>query len=162
MPRGGFRVKRTAFWSVSRALARVRDCRAGWRRPSALTQLEDKLHAEFAVADWPLADLAARFGAQVDAFEGLPANADATLDFATSPPASARWPSTLSMGEGHMPFAGGLDVQGLDVTATYLANDDTMRVDVTGDKVGPASGQASLTLKNILQGQSAHEFELIE
>jgi hypothetical protein len=121
--------------------------------------LEEKLHAEFAVADWPLADLAARFGAQVDAFKGLPANADATLDFARATGVN-EIAFHSNMGEGHMPFAGGLDVQGLDVTATYLANDDTMRVDVTGDKVGPASGQASLTLKNILQGQSAHEFEL--
>jgi len=121
--------------------------------------MEEKLHAEFAVADWPLADLAARFGAQVDAFEGLPANVDVTLDFARATGIS-EIAFHSNMGEGHMPFAGGLDVQGLDVTATYLANDDTMRVDVTGDKVGPASGQASLTLKNILEGQAAHEFEL--
>ena len=121
--------------------------------------LEDRLHAEIAVADWPLADLAARFGAEVDAFEGLPASADATLDFSRAT-GIGEIAFHSEMGEGHVPFGGGIDVQGLDVTATYLANDDTMRIDVSGDKVGPASGQASLTLKNILQGQAAHEFEL--
>jgi len=120
---------------------------------------EDRLHAEIAVADWPLADLASRFGAEVDAFEGLPASADATLDFATSTGIS-EVAFHSEMGEGRAPFAGGVDVKGLDITATYLANDDTMRIDVTGDKVGPASGEAILTLKNILEGQAAHEFEL--
>ncbi|MBD3770069.1 MAG: AsmA-like C-terminal domain-containing protein [Rhodobacterales bacterium] len=120
---------------------------------------EDRLHAEFAVADWPLADLAARFGAEVDAFEGLPASADVTLDFARATGIS-EIAFHSNMGEGRVPFAGGLDVEGLDVTATYLANDDTMRIDLTGEKVGPASGQASMTLKNVLQGQMAHEFEL--
>nr|WP_321510498.1 AsmA-like C-terminal domain-containing protein [uncultured Hyphomonas sp.] len=121
--------------------------------------VEDRLHAEIAVADWPLADLASRFGAEVDAFEGLPASADATLDFATST-GIGEVAFHSEMGEGRVPFAGGVDVKGLDVTATYLANDDTMRIDVTGDKVGPASGEAILTLKNILEGQAAHEFEL--
>ncbi|WP_375210106.1 YhdP family protein [Hyphomonas jannaschiana] len=121
--------------------------------------LDDRLHAEIAVADWPLADLASRFGAEVDAFEGLPASADATLDFSTGTGIS-EIAFHSEMGEGRVPFAGGVDVKGLDVTATYLANDDTMRIDVTGDKVGPASGEAILTLKNILEGQAAHEFEL--
>ena len=121
--------------------------------------VDDRLHAEIAVADWPLADLASRFGAEVDAFEGLPASADATLDFATST-GIGEVAFHSEMGEGRVPFAGGVDVKGLDVTATYLANDDTMRIDVTGDKVGPASGEAILTLKNILEGQAAHEFEL--
>nr|WP_321440826.1 AsmA-like C-terminal domain-containing protein [uncultured Hyphomonas sp.] len=120
---------------------------------------EDRLHAEIAVADWPLADLAARFGAEVDAFEGLPASADATLDFATST-GIGEVAFHSEMGEGRVPFAGGVDVKGLDITATYLANDDTMQIDITGDKVGPASGEAILTLKNILEGQAAHEFEL--
>ena len=120
---------------------------------------EDRLHAEIAVADWPLADLASRFGAEVDAFEGLPASADATLDFATAT-GIGEVAFHSEMGEGRVPFAGGVDVKGLDVTATYLAKDDTMRIDVTGDKVGPASGEAILTLKNILEGQAAHEFEL--
>jgi len=120
---------------------------------------EGRLHAEFAVADWPLADLAARFGAEVDAFAGLPADADVSLDY-TRATGVDQIAFHSNMGQGHVPFAGGLDVEGLDVTATYLANDDTLRLDLTGQKVGPASGQATLTLKNILQGEAAHEIEL--
>jgi len=120
---------------------------------------DDRLHAEFAVANWPLADLAARFGAPVDAFEGLPTEADVSADYSRQSGVD-QIAFHAGMGEGRVPFAGGLDVQGLDVTATYLAQDDSLRIDATGDKVGPASGSASLTLRNILQGEQSHSFEL--
>ena len=123
-------------------------------------RVEDSLHAEFAVADWPLADLATRFGTSVDAFGGLPTDADATLDFGRQSGVE-QIAFHAGMGEGHVPFGGGLDVEGLDMTATYLAHDDTMRLDVTADRVGPASGKATLTLSNILQGEERHDFEFV-
>ena len=122
-------------------------------------RMEDSLHAEFAVADWPLADLAARFGAPADAFAGLPTDADVSVDYGRQT-GVRQIAFHTRMGEGRVPFGGGLDVEGLDVTATYLAGTDALRLDVTGDRVGPASGKATLTLKNILHGEQSHDFEL--
>ena len=121
---------------------------------------EDSLHGEFAVANWPLADLAARFGAPEEAFIGLPSDGDVSVDYSRQSGVE-QIAFHAASGEGRVPFAGGLDVESLDVTATYLAKDDTLRVDATAGKLGPASGAATLTLKNILQGQEAHEFELV-
>lgn len=145
-------------------LATVAGSGAGAGLPGGLAatfrsyRLEDRLHSEFAVADWPLADLAARFGAPVDAFAGLPADADISIDYGRKTGVD-QIAVHADTGKGRVPFAGGLDVEGLDVTATYLASDDTLRIDTTGDRVGPASGTASLTLKNILMGEQAHDFE---
>ena len=121
---------------------------------------EDRLHAEFAVASWPLADLAARFGAPPDAFAGLPADADVAIDLGGQTGVE-QIVFHADTGEGRVPYAGGLDVEALGITATYMAGDDTLHIEATGDRVGPASGAVALTLRNILQDGPVHEFELV-
>lgn len=123
-------------------------------------RLEDRLHAEFAVAAWPLADLAARFGAAADAFTGLPADADVSVDLGRQTGVE-QIAFHADTGEGRVPFAGGLDVKAVDLKATYLARDDALRIEATGEQVGPASGAFSLTLRDILKEGQAHTFELV-
>ncbi|MEZ5955145.1 MAG: AsmA-like C-terminal domain-containing protein [Hyphomonas sp.] len=120
---------------------------------------ESRLHAEFAVANWPLADLASRFGAKADAFAGLPADADVAIDLQKQSGIEQIVVHATS-GEGRAPFAGGIDVTNLDVTATYLAKDDDLRIDVTSDKAGPASGEATIILRDILDAPPEQSFEL--
>jgi len=121
---------------------------------------EDSLHAEFAVASWPLADLAERFGAKADDFAGLPADADVSVDMSRQD-GVRQIVFHANTGEGHVPFAGGLDVAALEVTSTYQAGDDTLRVEASGEKFGPASGTITLTLHDIFEGEGVHDFELV-
>jgi len=120
---------------------------------------ESSLHAEFAVANWPLADLADRFGAPADAFAGLPADADVSIDLQRDS-GVRQIVLHAKTGEGKLPYAGGIDVTDLDMTATYRAGSDDLRVDVSSARIGPASGDVTLVLRNILEKEPEQAFEL--
>ncbi|MCA8902766.1 MAG: hypothetical protein KDA53_16115 [Hyphomonas sp.] len=120
---------------------------------------EARLHAEFAVADWPLADLFARFGAPADAFSGLPADADIAMDFDRAAGID-RVIFHARSGEGTLPYGGGMDVTDLDATLTYLAREDDLVIDISSAKAGPAGGDARIALRDVLKGEAEQSFEL--
>ncbi len=123
------------------------------------TRADKRLHAEFAVADWPLADLARRLGMPSDEIDGLSASAEVAFDVSEDKGVDL---VTLHAqgGAGRVAFFGGLDVKDFDATLTYEAGTDKLRVDLDTAGLGPLSGKVSFSLDDILLGDAAHDFAL--
>jgi hypothetical protein len=119
-----------------------------------------RMSAEFAVADWPLADLASRFGVGGENLSGLPANV--SVEFDTSASAGVEEVSLKAqLAEGKLPFAGeAREVSDLDITLTYKAGEDQLDLVGTSTRAGPISGELALTLSNALKGTGPRPFQM--
>ncbi|KCZ55466.1 hypothetical protein HY29_12140 [Hyphomonas beringensis] len=124
------------------------------------SDLSQRMSAEFAVADWPLADLASRFGVGGENLTGLPA--DVSVEFDTSASAGVEQVALKAhLAEGKIPFGGeARDVSDLDVTLTYKAGEDQLDLVGTSTKAGPVSGELSLSLNDALKGTGPRPFQM--
>ncbi len=120
-----------------------------------------KLHANFAVADWPLADLAGRFKLATGKIEGLPADADLSFDVDRAGGIETVT-FNAAAGAGKLPFGTeGLPVKDLTLVATYAAASDALVIDAKTTDAGPMGGGFVMTLRNTLKAQGPRPFELV-
>lgn len=120
-----------------------------------------RLHAQFAVADWPLADLAQRFGVGDGRFEGLPSDVELSIDL-TRDEGVEHIVFSADSGAGKIPRGDGvMDVADLTLTATYAASTDVLTVEAQSSDAGPMAGAAMLTLKEALKGSGYRDFDFV-
>ncbi len=120
----------------------------------------EKLHANFAVADWPLADLAKRFKLAAGKIDGLPADVDLTINLVKS-----KGVETVTFvadaGAGKLPFgAAGLPVKDLKLNATYSATNDQLTVKASTTDAAVIDGGATIVLTNALKKDGLRGFTL--
>ena len=119
-----------------------------------------RMNASVAVAEWSLADLAARLGAESETLAGVPA--DITLEFDTSSLNGVEEIKLLATLEGgELPFGDdGLEVSDLDLEVAYLATEDELRIDWVSSKFGPVSGELNVTVSDALKSVGDRAFTL--
>lgn len=123
------------------------------------TDSNSRLHAQFAVADWPLADLAQRFGVGGGRFVGLPSDVELSVDLARDEGVE-QIVFSVESGAGTIPRGedGSLDVTDLSLVSTYTATTDILTIDVNSSDAGPMSGAAVITLNDALKGSGYRDF----
>ena len=118
------------------------------------------LKAEFAVAKWPLADLAIRFGMSSERFEGLPANVVVSFDVSKAAGVE-QIIIDVDAGAGRLPMgSNGLAVDDLKLKAAYAASTDTLSIDAQTSGAGPLKGNAILSLQDAMKGGGFRKFNL--
>ncbi len=125
------------------------------------TDSNSRLNAQFAVADWPLADLAQRFGVGEGRIVGLPSDVELSVDLSKEDGVE-KIVFTVDAGAGTLPRGeeGALDVADLSLISTYTATADVLTVDVRSSDAGPMSGAAVVTLNDALKGEGYRKFEV--
>ena len=120
-----------------------------------------QLKAEFAVAKWPLADLAIRFGMSSERFEGLPANVVVSFDVSNAAGVE-QIIIDVDAGTGRLPIgSNGLGVESLKLRAAYAASTDTLSIDASTAGAGPLKGNAVLTVQDAMKGEAFRKFSLV-
>ena len=124
------------------------------------TEMNARMQASIAVADWSLAELAARLGAEGDTLAGVPA--DITIEFDTSSANGVEEIKLLArLDEGELPFGDdGLEVADLDLEIAYLATADELKIDWASSKFGPAAGTIAATISDALKSTGDRAFTL--
>jgi hypothetical protein len=119
-----------------------------------------QLKAEFAVAKWPLADLAIRFGMSSERFEGLPANVVVSFDVSKAAGVE-QIIFDVDSGAGRLPMGSdGLAVEDLKLKAAYAASTDTLSIDARTNGAGPLKGSAVMTIQDAMKGDGFRTFSL--
>ncbi len=123
--------------------------------------VQQRMQAEFAAADWPLDSLLARLGLGQDALSGQPA--DINIFFDTSKAAGVeRMTLTAELSEGLVPNGEtGTEVTGLEASLSYAAQDDILELKADTTRTGPFGGDIRITLKNALKGTGPRPFEIV-
>jgi len=124
------------------------------------SDLGSRMQASLAVAQWSLADLAARLGTDSEFLSGVPA--DITVEFDTSSAAGVEKIVVKAiLAEGELPFGeSGMNVTDLDLEMTYAAMGDELLISGNSLRFGPFAGSADLTLQNALKGTGPRPFKL--
>ena len=134
---------------------------AGLAATLATSNLGQRLKAEFAVAQWPLADLAVRLGMSRERFEGLPANVVVSFDVSKTSGVEQILVE-VDAGQGRLPVgANGIHVENLGLRAAYTAATDALSIDVSSASAGPFKGQVVIDLQDAMQGREGHKFNLV-
>lgn len=124
------------------------------------SELGSRMEAALAVAQWSLADLAARLGTDSEFLSGVPA--DITVEFHTSSAVGVEEIIVeAQLDEGELPFGdNGMRVSDLDFKMIYGATADELLVSGTSTLFGPVSGSVDLSLANALKGTGPRPFTL--
>ena len=134
---------------------------AGVAATLATSGLGERLKAEFAVAKWPLADLAVRFGMSRERFDGLPANVAVSFDVSKDVGVEQILVD-IAAGEGRLPLGGKeFDVQDLDIKIAYNSGTDGLTLEASSNRAGPVKGRALLNIQDAMKGQGFRKFNLI-
>ena len=134
---------------------------AGLAATLATSNSGQQLKAEFAVAQWPLADLAVRLGMSRERFDGLPASVVVSFDVSKAAGVEQILIDVES-GQGRLPIGrDGIDVENLGLRAAYMAATDALSIEVSSTGAGPLAGQVAIDLQDAMQGQGAHRFSLV-
>lgn len=124
------------------------------------SELGSRMQASLAVAQWSLADLAARLGTDSEFLSGVPA--DITVEFNTSSAAGVEEIGVKAkLAEGELPFGeDGMKVSDLDLEMTYAATNDELLISGRSTRFGPVAGAMNLTLANALKDTGPRPFKL--
>ncbi len=134
---------------------------AGLAATFATSNSGQQLKAEFAVAQWPLADLAVRFGMSRERFDGLPANVVVSFDVSKAAGVE-QIVIEVEAGQGRLPIGSdGIIVENLGLKAAYMAATDALSVDVSSTGAGPFKGTVVVDLQDAMGAQGAHKFSLV-
>ena len=134
---------------------------AGLAVSLATSGLGERLKAEFAVAQWPLADLAVRLGMSRDRFEGFPANVSVSFDVSKAVGVEQILVDILA-GEGRLPVGNTeYDVQDLDLKIAYNSGTDAITLEASSNRIGPIQGRVLLNIQDAMKGQDFRRFNLI-
>jgi hypothetical protein len=134
---------------------------AGLAATLATSSSGQRLKAEFAVAQWPLADLAVRLGMKRERFEGLPANVVVAFDVSKASGVEQILVEVDS-GQGRLPVgSNGMQVEDLGLRAAYVAATDALSINVNSTSAGPFKGQVVIDLQDAMRGQEGHKFSLV-
>lgn len=134
---------------------------AGLAAKLATSSLGERLKAEFAVAKWPMADLAVRLGMSRDRFDGLPANVAVSFDVSKRGGVEQILVD-ISVGEGRLPVGDkAFDVQDFDLKVAYNSGTDGLTLEASSNRAGPIKGRALLNIQDAMKGQDYRKFNLI-
>ncbi|KJS37887.1 MAG: hypothetical protein VR74_07245 [Hyphomonas sp. BRH_c22] len=133
---------------------------AGLAATLATSNLGNHLKAEFAVAKWPLGDLAVRLGMSRDRFDGLPANVAVSFDVSRGVGVEQILVD-IAAGEGRLPLGGNeFDVQDFGLKAAYNSGTDGLTLEASSNRAGPLKGRALLNIQDAMKGQGFRKFNL--
>jgi hypothetical protein len=120
----------------------------------------ERIAAELGIADWPIAELAERFGVDDAGISGLQSDIQLSISGDKTNGLDEFVFATQS-GEGHLPFQGRrLNLADLTATSTYKADTDQLVLDMASSSAGPLSGGFILTLEDVLNAKDLRDFTL--
>lgn len=138
---------------------------AGDELPSGLAvdirthDLSSQMDISFAVAEWSLADVASRFGIDSASLPTVPADISIKLN-ASRETGVEQIVLKAHLSDAQIPYGEkGTDISDLDMTLTYGAQDDLLRVSGSTSKIGPASGDLDFQISSALKGEGPRDFE---